>query len=367
MTCPSCGEPFSGGSKHCVHCGIALTRGSVQLAKVINNCGWVARRALGGFFAGGLGFLLALAVSRILRFQSGASLSFPQFLELFPGQSAFPSAIGACFVGTVGGMIERSAYKCFLGGLLGAGGGAIGSIAYPFFEKLFRGQLYHYSLSMGGSWALAGAMIGFSSGLLEGTKRKMTVGTLGGLVGGAIGGAIGSQMYGAMLMEAGGMDSIPWAVGRTIELLSGGIVGISLWSFLGLSEKLYIYRRRQLAQADSKVCDQCLCENGLRAWYCAQCGAALQVAASREQIRVTPFRGIERISNAFQFLAWLSATAGVVTAAVIFLAFLAQNFLFAFFGSLLVALVVYILSTFFRALADALRMGMQLAEKAREA
>jgi MFS family permease len=302
-------------------------------------------------------------VARILRFQADASLSFAQFLGLFPGQSAFPSAIAACFIGTVGGMIERSAYKCFLGGLLGAAGGAAGAAAYPFFEKLFLGYLYNYSCSLGASWALAGAMIGLSSGLLEGTKRKMSVGTLGGFLGGLVGGAIGSQMYGAMLMEAGALEHVPWTLGRAIELLSGGIIGVSLWSFLGLSEKLYIYRRRQLTESDKKICDQCLFENGLKSWYCAQCGSALQVAASREQIRVTPFRGLERISNAFQYLSWLSATAGVITAAVIFLTFLAQNFLFAFFGALLVGLIVYICSIFFRALSDFVRMGMQIAEK----
>ena len=53
----------------------------------------------------------------------------------------------------------------------------------------------------------------------------------------------------------------------------------------------------------------------------------------------------------------------VITAIVIFISFLLQNFLFALFGSLLVALVIYMVSIIFKALSDSVKMGIQIAEK----
>lgn len=365
MICPSCSERLSNSVKHCIHCGIAITHRSVQMAKIFNNCGWVARRALGGFFAGGMGWIISIAVARVnfITSKGTGSPTLTEWLSFFPGQSHFSCAIAGCFLGTVGGMIERSAYKAFLGGLLGMIGGLLGGFSYPLFEKFFSGGLYAYSFSMASVWSIAGAMVGLTSGLLEGTKSKIVAGILGGWIGGALGGGIGSQMYGAMLMEIGNVEKNPWIIGRLLEAISGGIVGLHVWFFLGFAEKLYIFRRRQLIETSKKVCDFCHAENPLNGWYCAQCGSALQVAATGEQIQPTLFRGLERVSNAFQFLSWLSATVGVVTAIVVFLSFLIQNFLFALFGSLLVALIIYMISIIFKALADAVRMGIQITDK----
>jgi hypothetical protein len=108
MICPSCSETLPESVRHCVHCGIAITRRSVQMAKIINNFGWVARRSLGGFFAGALGWILAIAVSRTIQFESVSTVSLTQLLDFFPGRTVVPSAIAGCFIGTVGGMIERS-------------------------------------------------------------------------------------------------------------------------------------------------------------------------------------------------------------------------------------------------------------------
>lgn len=368
MICPSCSERLQDSVKHCVHCGIAITRRSVQMARIVNNSAWVARRALGGFFAGAMGWLIAIAVSRVgfVTGGGGDHPSFTQILDFFPGQTPFPSAIAGCFIGTVGGMIERSAYKSFLGGLLGAIGGTLGGFSYPLVEGLLKGNIYAYSFSMASVWCITGAMVGLTSGLLEGTRSKILAGIGGGLIGGALGGGIGSQMYGAMLMSLGSPDKTPWLLSRALEFLAGGIVGVHVWFCLGFAEKLYIFQRRQLVEATKKVCDFCHFENTLNAWYCGQCGSALQVAATREQIRVTPFRGLERVSNALQFLSWLSATTGVVLAVVIFLSFLIQNFLFSVFGSLLVALSIYMISILFKAMSDTVKMGIQVSEKMRE-
>src|SRR5207247_3882503 len=119
MICPSCGEKVTESVRHCPHCGIALNARSVRMARAINNCGWIARRALGGFFAGGIGWILAIAFSRTASFDGTKPLAFSDLLNFFPGGQALSGAIAGCFIGAVGGMIERSAYKSFLGGILG--------------------------------------------------------------------------------------------------------------------------------------------------------------------------------------------------------------------------------------------------------
>lgn len=363
MICPSCNEQLTGQPKHCTHCGIAINQRSVQVARIINNFGWVARRSLGGYFSGAVGCMLSIAVARTLNFDTSPQDAFARMLDFFPGQIPTTTAIAGCFVGAVGGMIERSTYKCFLGGVLGGLGGVLGSLAFPHFKQIFAGYLYNYSFSMAGSWAITGAMLGLTSGILEGTRSKILVGTLGGLLGGLLGGGVGSQMYGALLIEIHDHENISWTVGRGLELASGGVLGVLTWFVLGTTEKLYIFKRRQLGKGAEKICDLCQSENALRAWYCANCGAALQVAASRDQITVTPYRGLELIANAFQFMSWLSATTGVVMGVVVFSSFIVQNFIFAVFGSLLVSLVIYILAVIFKGLSDSVRMGIQLTEK----
>ena len=365
MVCPSCGELFKDSVKHCTHCGIAITRRSVLAAQIIQNFGWIGRRSLGGFFSGGVAWVLAIAVSRTLYFTGHGDVTFTTLLDFFPGKFPVTSGVAGAIIGTVGGMIERSAYKTLLGGLLGALGGFLGALAYPLFEKIFLGQKYAFCLSMAGSWAVASAFVGLTSGLLEGTRRKILVGVLGGILGGALGGGIGSQMYGAILMEMGSSDKMSWAIGRVLEFLGGGVVGVLIWFFIGMTEKLYIFRRRRLVAATHKICDHCSVENGLNAWYCAGCGSALQEAAAREQMHVTPYRGLERLSDAFLFLSWLAASVGVVTTVVLLVSLARQNILFAVFGSLLVGLGIYSLSILFKAVSDTIRIGMKSTDKTR--
>ncbi|OGR96176.1 MAG: hypothetical protein A2902_00600 [Elusimicrobia bacterium RIFCSPLOWO2_01_FULL_64_13] len=366
VTCPACGRRLAEAVKHCTHCGVAITPRSLAVSRIINNLGWIGRRALGGFFAGGTGWVLAIAVSRTLKFDSAATDPFVHMLNLFPGNTVLSTAIAGAFIGTVGGMIEQSTYKVFLGGALGALGGILGGLSHPLFERIFSGQLYSYSLAMAAAWGVVGCLVGMTSGLLEATGRKILAGFLCGMLGGVVGGGIGSQMYGAMLMEVRSFEGMSWIAGRLIEGAAGGIVAVNAWFFMGLSEKLYIFRRRQLGSGTKKVCDRCHGENELSAWYCAHCGAALQVAASRDQMRVTPYRGLERLANAFDYLSWLAGTFGVVTSVVVFLSFLIENVMFAVFGSLLVALIVYMLAIVFRSVSDAILMGMQISEKLKE-
>src|SRR5207244_2159917 len=97
------------------------------------------RRSLGGFFAGGAGWVLATAVSRTLYFTEGGTVSFTTLLDFFPGKLPASSSIAGAIIGTVGGMIERSAYKSMLGGFLGGLGGLVAGLSFPFFDKIFHG------------------------------------------------------------------------------------------------------------------------------------------------------------------------------------------------------------------------------------
>jgi len=166
-----------------------------------------------------------------------------------------------------------------------------------------------------------------------------------------------------MLMEVQLNQGIPWLIGRIFEFVSGGIVGVNIWFFIGFAEKLYIFRRRQLLEATKKICDYCQSENVLNAWYCAKCGSALQVAASYEKMHVTPYRGLERLSNAFNFMSWLAATSGILVAIVIFISFLFSNVLFGIFGSLIAGLIVYMVAILFKAASDTIRMGINISDK----
>ena len=170
MTCPSCGRQFKSDISHCTHCGIAITLKSVEISQVVQNLGWIARRSLAGFFAAGVGCVLAVAVSRTLHFTAEGSADFNVLLGFFPGRDPGATAIAGAFIGAVGGMMERSGYKAFLGGALGAAGGFLGGAAYPVFERFFMGARYAYSFSMAASWALAASLIGLTSGMLEGTR-----------------------------------------------------------------------------------------------------------------------------------------------------------------------------------------------------
>lgn len=362
MTCPSCGRQFKSDIKHCTHCGIAITLKSVEISQVVQNLGWIARRSLAGFFAAGVGSVLAVAVSRTLHFSQEGPADFSALLGFFPGRDPGATAIAGAFIGAVGGMMERSGYKAFLGGALGAAGGFLVGAAYPIFEKFFLGARYAYSFSMASSWALTASLIGLTSGLLEGTRKKILAGLLGGLVGGALGGGVGSQIYGAILMEAAALPSLSWSLGRLIEGVGGGVVGLHVWFFIGAMEKLYIFKRRKLSAGEKKTCDSCHAENEINAWYCGSCGKALQMAASQGQISITPYRGLERVSNAFMFLAWLTSTAGVVSTGILFAAFIGQNILFAVFGALLLALALYIISMILRSISEAIRAAMKMAE-----
>ncbi len=172
MICPSCNDTLLEEARYCVHCGVGITRRSVQVVLWIANGAWVARRALGGLFTGAIGCVISFAVLRTISFQGGMQYGMNDLLNFFPGQSLASTAILGCFVGAVGGMIERSVYKSFLGGFLGACGGLLAGVFIPFLHRVFDHQLYGYSFTTAGAWAVAGSLVGWPAGCWKEQKIK---------------------------------------------------------------------------------------------------------------------------------------------------------------------------------------------------
>ncbi|MEW6555897.1 MAG: hypothetical protein AB1349_00910 [Elusimicrobiota bacterium] len=338
MICPSCGNVADITDRYCSRCGLAMTVKSQKLFYAVGTFSWVMRRALGGMFAGVLGWLLSIALSRAI----GATSSMTVHLVV-------GGAIGGAFLGNVGGIIEHSSYKALLGGLLGCIGGIIGGLINRPVYNLFADYTFAYSISHSFSWAVAGLFIGITSGLIEKNRNKIVVGLVAGLIGGAIGGGLGSELYASLLIDP---NRPSWLASRFIEAIAGAVVGINLWFIVGLVEKLYIFQRKPLSEENVKECDSCHSQNSLRAWYCKNCGRTLQVSAPIEKLKLTPYRSLERISNVFKFLAWLSAVAGVVLVLVIFVFLLFQNILLAVFVSVVLAILIYIISVLLNGVSE---------------
>ena len=348
MICPSCSNVSNQEDKYCSRCGLAMTVRSQKLFNAIGTFSWIMRRALGGMFAGTIGWMLSIALSRAIGSESS------MVVHLVIG-----GAIGGAFLGNVGGIIEHSSYKALMGGILGCIGGVIGGLLNRIVYDMFSSVTFAYSISHSFSWAITGLFIGMTSGLIEKNKTKILVGLVAGLIGGAIGGGLGSELYASMLID---VNRSGWMTPRFIEAIAGAVVGINLWFVLGVVEKLYIFHRKQLGEATNKICDFCKAENKLNAWYCKSCGKTLQSAAPVEKLRITPYRSLERISNAFKFLSWLSAVAGVVLVLIIFIFLLFKNPFFAIFVSVALAIAVYIISVVLNGISEVTTKFVKLKE-----
>jgi len=190
-------------------------------------------------------------------------------------------------------------------------------------------------------------------------KKKIMVGVIAGFIGGAIGGGLGSGLYVSLLID---VNRPGWITSRFIEALAGAVVGMNLWFILGLVEKLYIFNRKQLLDATEKICDFCNTHNSLRAWYCKNCGKTLLVSAPVEKLKITPYRSLERISNAFKFISWLSAVAGVVLVLIIFIFLLFKNPFFAVFVSVALAIVIYMISVLLNGVSEVFTKFIKIRE-----
>ena len=350
MICPSCSNVADSAEKYCSRCGLALTTRSQKLLSAAGTFSWIMRRALGGMFAGIIGWMLSIALNRVMSMDTAPSLTVELLVRF---------AIVGTFLGNVGGIIERSSYKALLGGVLGCIGGIIGGLINRPVYDLFANSTSAYSISHLISWGVVGLFVGMTSGLIERNRKKIIAGLVAGIVGGSIGGILGSTLYAGLLMDP---SRSSWLTFRFIEASAGAVVGINLWLVLGLVEKLYIFRRKQISAGSEKVCDFCHTQNSLRAWYCKNCGRTLQFAASVEKLKITPYRALERISNAFKFLSWLFAVAGIVIVVIIFISLLFQNILFAIFVSVALAIAIYIISVVLNGISEMLVKFMKIKE-----
>jgi len=353
MLCPSCEKQMPDAGKFCGRCGLFLNKTSGKLLQLSINTGWIIRRSMGGFAAGAIGWVLAMAVVRTVGLNSGPG--FHSFLLC---------VITGTFLGTVGGIIEDSGYKAFLGGLLGCVGGALGGILGKILSVMFGGGPLT-SVSFIPSWIVMGGVIGAVSGIVEKSGKKITIGVLIGMFGGGIGGFMGVEAYGSLVTDFM-KEGSTWITGRSVEAFAGGTFGAAFWLVLGIIEKLFIFKRRWEGKIEQKTCDTCKTQNPLTYWYCIKCGAALQVAAPREKIKVTSFRSLERSINAFKFLSWLFGATGIITTIFVFIIVLFQNplknFMFAILTGLSIGLTSYLLVVIFGFIANMLSSVVKITD-----
>lgn len=339
MHCPSCDNPMPDDYAYCGRCGLFLNKTSERAGRFGRDFSWIWRRGWGGFAAGFVGWIIVFFLSRMVGQNVGPLMN-----------NVFAGMICGVFLGAAGGILESSAYKTVAGGLLGMAGGGLGGLLNIPLNNLFTGAaLYPVSVML--TWAAGGAAIGAASGIFEKNLKKTAAGALFGFVGGALGGYLGSVLYGSISLE---FKPENWFVRRFSEGISGGMVGAVLWLFIGTIEKRYLFRRREDPSAGEKLCGSCGRQNPLHSWYCAHCGVPLQTEAPRQKLLITPFRGIERVANAFAFLSRLFIVTGIISAPVIFLAFLSQDVSLAFIGLVLTVLLAYLLVIVFRFFADVL-------------
>lgn len=337
MICPSCNSPTDVNSSYCIRCGFALAKHGRFLSKLRGSSTWVLRRSLAGMTTGLVGWFVLPAASRA----AGISLGQTGHLLLSGG-------IGGFFLGIVEGMVEESAVKTVRGGLFGAMGGIVGGLAGSMALNASSGNGMAAVVI---AWGVTGAVIGATSVWLERRPSRIAMGFAAGLLGGALGGWLGYQMY-ASLVDM--VKPETWILKRAIEGTTGAVLGAILWVVLGVAEKTWIFKRRLATNISYKECDFCRHTNVLKAWYCAGCGALLQVAAPPEKLQLTKREALARVLGACKFLAQLSAMTGVVVACLS-AAFLATiNIFLALFGFLTTSLVAYLLYTTLYAVTDGL-------------
>lgn len=337
MTCPSCNFASPTPTDYCIRCGFASTKSGPRLARVKDTMAWVLRRSLAGSAAGMAGWVVIPAVSRA----AGTALSQS-------GHFLLSGMLGGLFLGAAEGMMEESNIKTTRGALAGILGGLVGSIIASW---MVRGDEASAGLpAVIVTWSCAGGLIGLVSALMEHRRERILAGFLSGLLGGALGGWLGYQMY-ASLMDISKPD---WGSRRLIEGLTGAILGAVFWAILGLGEKLFVFKRRIVTNVSYKECDVCHHTNILRAWYCANCGAVLQVAAPPEKLSPPRRPALARLISACQYLGRLVALTCTVVAVLASILLGTINVFLGLFGLLATCLIGYIGYVLFNAFADAL-------------
>jgi hypothetical protein len=149
-----------------------------------------------------------------------------------------------------------------------------------------------------------------------------------------------------------------WLLKRFIEGTTGAVFGAILWFVVGVAEKMWIFKRRVAANISYKECDRCQHANVLKAWYCAECGTLLQVAAPPEKLQFIKRQALARVVGACKFLAQLCAMTGVAVSCLSAIFLASINIFLGLFGLLATSLAAYFLYTFFYAIADYLSVWL---------
>jgi len=347
MICPSCNSPADGQSHFCIRCGFSLAKHGPFLSRVRQSATWILRRSMSGLSTGFVGWIVIPVAAR------AAGESLPPW-----GHMLLSGAIGGYFLGIVEGMVENSTIKTIRGGALGMVGGLIGGA--------LGSVLLHYSdtgtPAVLLTWGVAGAIIGIVSVWMEKKPHRIFLGGLAGFIGGSLGGWLGYQMYYSLIDMA---KPETWALKRAIEGTTGAVVGALLWAIVGGTEKLWIFRRRLATNVSYKDCDRCQHINLLKAWYCAGCGALLQVAAPAEKMQWTRREALARVISACRFLAQLCAMTGAAICCLMLVFLSVVNVFLALFGFLATCLITYLLYTLFYAVSDVVSSLLETSSEPR--
>jgi hypothetical protein len=344
MTCPSCNTSSEGDFKFCIRCGFSLAKHGAFISRMRRSAAWILHRSLAGLSAGFIGWFIIPLASR------SAGSTLPQWAHL-----CLSGAIGGYFLGIVEGLVEESAVKAVRGGMLGILGGVVGG--------LIGGVALNMS-STGNSavivgWGITGAVVGSASVWLEKRPKRILLGAAAGLLGGALGGWLGYQMYFSLVDM---LKPETWILKRATEAMTGAVLGAIQWFVIGSVEKFWIFKRTLVTNISYKECERCEHINVLKAWYCAGCGALLQVAAPAEKMQWTKREALARLISACRFAGQLSAMSGVIVAILVMIFLLGINIFLSLFGLLAVALVASLQHTAFYAMSDFLSSWLDSPE-----
>jgi len=341
MICPPCGHQNEADVRYCARCRMSFSKTSLALSKLTDDLYWILRRANGGMLAGLIAWFFVPIVSRIL-----AQSSTPIFINPLTGM------MGGAFLGSVDGMIENSTPKTVRGVLLGGLGGAVGGLLFTLLnEHIFPQDKILWALFS--YWAVAGAFIGMTSALWEGSFKKNLAGALAGAIGGGAGAFLGASVHANLVQQ---LSPQSWVLQRFFEALIGGFIGVTLWFFLGVTERYFVFQRRIIQKEDFKECDKCKHRNPLRSWYCGHCGRVLQVQALPTKLNLSPYATLTRVSELFGFLSRLAAATGFIAGFVSLFIFLPGNPMIVIMMLVIIAIVSYALQTLFSSLAESLEI-----------
>lgn len=340
MNCPSCSFTNGDGVHYCGRCRMSFSKLSLSITRFRDHLYWIFRRANAGFLAGMVAWFFIPALSRVISAEATATLHF-----------CIQGLLGGAFLGTVDGMVEESSPKMLRGALMGAVGGAIGGYIFGMYSESLTPEQIDWGIF--GFWALTGACIGTVSAMWERQAKKLFVGSLMGLIGGGLGGALGYGVYAYLIEE---FKPEGWVVRRLTEAFHGGIIGLTLWFFIGIAERFVIFKRRRIEGRAHKTCDHCSAKNPLNTWYCGQCGSVLQESAPPASLNLSAYQTLERKRDLFKFLSQLSIVTGFIAGVVVFVVFLPVHKLLAFVATVMVAVSSYSLQIFFASVSETIQI-----------